>query len=138
MALCAFCGTRNASFVCHNCSRIACRECFDANRWWCANCSSQLGSATGHPSLQMPATWILFFLAFVMIFVGMLLMSFDPILNGGTVGTSGGVVILIGPIPIVLGSGPFSGIMVVLALVLTVCALIFFGVILRRRRFTTR
>jgi len=89
-------------------------------------------SAIGRTSL--PVTGMLFFLAFVMIFVGVLLMNLDPILNGGTVGLSGGAVILIGPFPIILGSGPFSGVMVVLALVLSVCALIFFGVILRRRR----
>jgi uncharacterized membrane protein len=82
----------------------------------------------------VPITGLLFFLAFIMIFVGMLLMTLGPLLNGGTAGASGGAVILIGPIPIILGSGPFSGVILVLALVLTVFALIFFGVILRRLR----
>lgn len=74
----------------------------------------------------------LFFLAFVMIFVGILLMSLGPILNHGGVG-SFGTVILIGPIPIILGSGPFGSLIVILALLLTIVALIF-GVILLRRR----
>jgi uncharacterized membrane protein len=134
MTLCGFCGTRNASFVCHNCGRMACRECFDANRWWCSSCSNQLGSTIGPTSFQVPAIGMLFFLAFVMIFVGILLMNLGPILNGGTLGPSGGAVILIGPFPIILGSGPLSGVMVVLSLVLSVCALFFFVVILRRRR----
>ena len=74
----------------------------------------------------------LFFLAFVMIFVGILLMSLAPILSGKSVG-SVGTVILIGPIPIILGSGPLASVMVVLALVLTVVAVIV-GVILQRSR----
>jgi len=81
--------------------------------------------------MRVPTTG-LFFLAFVMIFVGILLMSLAPILNRSNVG-SVGTVILIGPIPIILGSGPFASVIVVLALLLTIVALIF-GVILQRRR----
>jgi len=81
--------------------------------------------------MRVPTTG-LFLLAFVMIFVGILLMSLAPILNRGNIG-SVGTVILIGPIPIVLGSGPFASAIVVLALLLTIVALIF-GVILQRRR----
>jgi uncharacterized membrane protein len=136
MVLCVFCGIRNASFVCHNCGRIACRECFDTTRWWCTGCSNQLGSAPIGTSsrARVPVSGLLFSLAFIMIFVGILLMTLGPLFNGGTIGPSGGTIILIGPIPIILGSGPFSGVMVVLALVLTVFALILFGVILRRPR----
>ena len=61
-------------------------------------------------------------------------MTLAPILTGGTFGTSGGAVILIGPIPIILGSGPWSGVMVVLSLVVTVLALILVGVMLHRHR----
>jgi len=74
----------------------------------------------------------LFFLAFVLIFLGILLMSVGPILNHAGIG-SVGTVILIGPIPIILGSGPFASVIVVLALLLTIFALIF-GVILQRRK----
>ena len=68
-----------------------------------------------------------------MIFVGVLLMSLGPIMNGGNVG-SVGTVILIGPIPIILGSGPSAGVIVVLALILTVVSLIFGVILLRLRR----
>ena len=84
--------------------------------------------------MRVPVTGWLFFLAFITIFIGMLLMTLAPLLKGGTVGSSGGAIILIGPIPIILGSGPLSGVMVVLALALTIFALIFVGVILRRQR----
>lgn len=75
------------------------------------------------------ATW-LFFIAFAVIFIGMMLMTFGSISNLGNV--SGGAIILIGPIPIVLGTGPYSLVLVALALVLTVFALAFY-LVLRRK-----
>lgn len=131
MALCVLCGTRDASFVCHNCGRLVCPECFDTNRWWCLSCINQTRPSIVHTTMRVPTTG-LFFLAFVMVFVGILLMSLAPILNHGDIG-SVGTVILIGPIPIILGSGPFASVIVLLALLLTIVALIF-GVILLRRR----
>lgn len=70
------------------------------------------------------ATW-LFFIAFAMIMIGMLLMTFGP-LTGSAGGVSGGAVILIGPIPIILGTGPYSVVMIALAAILTVLALGFY------------
>lgn len=131
MVLCVLCGTRDASFVCHNCGRPVCHECFDTNRWWCRSCVNQPSSSVVNTPMRVPTTG-LFFLAFVMIFVGILLMSLAPILDRGNIG-SVGTVILIGPIPIILGSGPFASVIVVLALLLTIVALIF-GVILQRRK----
>lgn len=130
MAICALCGTQNASFVCHNCSRMVCQECFDANRWWCRSCTSQFSQPTVSTPQRIPIG--LFFLAFVLILLGILLMSLGPILSGNT-GGSVGTVILIGPIPIILGSGPSASLIVILALLVTVAALIF-GVIVQRRR----
>lgn len=132
MPLCTLCGMRNASFVCHNCGRPACQECFDTNRWWCVSCSNQAILQTVHRTAHVPVTGLLF-LALVMIFVGILLMSLGPIMNGGNV-ASVGTVILIGPIPIILGSGPSAGAIVVLALILTVVSLIFGVLLLRLRR----
>lgn len=131
MTLCVVCGTRDASFVCHTCGRVVCHECFDTNRWSCRSCINQTNSPIVKGTMLIPPT-VLFFVAFVMIFVGILLMSLAPILNHGDIG-SVGTVILIGPIPIILGSGPFASVVVVLALLLTIVAL-FFGVILQRRR----
>jgi uncharacterized protein (TIGR00304 family) len=84
------------------------------------------------------ATW-LFFVAFAVIFIGMLLMALGSISNNGSGNVSGGGVILIGPIPILLGVGPYSGVLVGLAVVLTIFALIFFFFfffVLSRRRVT--
>jgi uncharacterized membrane protein len=74
-------------------------------------------------------TW-LFFIAFAVIVVGALLMTLGSIQNLNA--SSGGAVILIGPIPIVLGAGPYSYALIGLAVALTVLALVFF-VALRRK-----
>ena len=65
------------------------------------------------------------FIAFAMITIGFLLMVVGP-LTGTSGGFSGGAVILIGPIPIVLGTGPYSWAMIAVAAVLTVLALAVF------------
>jgi len=44
----------------------------------------------------------------------------------------GGAVILIGPIPIILGVGPYSTVMIGLALVLTIFAVLFYFLLRKR------
>ncbi|OFX16680.1 hypothetical protein A3K71_02210 [archaeon RBG_16_50_20] len=75
------------------------------------------------------ATW-LFFIAFAVIFVGTLLMTIGSLSNAGTMG--GGAVILIGPIPIILGVGPYSTVMIGLALVLAIFAVLFYFLLRKR------
>jgi len=67
-----------------------------------------------------------------MIFIGMLLMVLGSF--SGLNGASGGAVILIGPIPIVMGVSPESGVLLVvvgLAVLLTITSLIVFLVMRR-------
>jgi uncharacterized membrane protein len=126
MTLCAVCGTQNASHICRDCGRPTCARCFDAAQWRCVNCAAPVQAhVIGGASVAM---WFLF-IAFLLIFVGMLLMTLGSSWN--TSGVSGGAIILIGPIPIILGSGPYSVPLIVLAAVLTFVALI---VLVRRFR----
>jgi uncharacterized membrane protein len=81
----------------------------------------------------MPMVTLLFSVAFAMIMIGMLLITAGSV-PGPNSGVSGGAVILIGPIPIILGTGPYSFEMIVLAAVLTVLALGFFLLIRRKVR----
>jgi uncharacterized membrane protein len=69
-------------------------------------------------------------LAFAAIFIGTLLIALGSISNLG--GASSGAIILIGPIPIVIGAGPYSIELVALAAILTVAAVVLF-LVLRRR-----
>jgi uncharacterized membrane protein len=65
-----------------------------------------------------------------MIIVGMLLIALGSMSNIGNM--SSGAIILIGPIPIVLGGGPYSFELVELAVVLTIAAVILFLAVRRR------
>jgi uncharacterized membrane protein len=80
--------------------------------------------------MQRPASpysfglsWI-FFASFAMIFAGMILMALASFTQGQA--TSGGAVILVGPIPIILGSGPGSAWLIVLGAILTIATVAFF------------
>ncbi len=75
-------------------------------------------------------SWI-FFASFAMILIGMILMVAASMTQGQGV-TSGGAVILIGPIPIVLGGGPESGWLILLGAIVTVVAIAAF--LLARRK----
>ena len=70
-------------------------------------------------------------LAFAAIFIGMLLVALGSI-SGSTNSSTGGI-ILIGPIPIILGAGPYSFDLIALSVGLTVIALVVFVFLLRRR-----
>ena len=73
---------------------------------------------------------LLFLLAFAAIFIGTVLVALGSIMNSG--GTSSGAIILIGPIPIILGGGPYSLELVMLALALTIAAIVLFLFVRRR------
>ncbi len=75
---------------------------------------------------------MLFLVAFAAIFVGTLLIALGSISNLGS--GSAGAVILIGPIPIILGSGPYSFPLIALSVGVTIVAIVFF-LVLRRRVF---
>jgi len=78
----------------------------------------------------MGLSWI-FFASFAMIFVGMILMMISSFTKGQGI-TSGGAVILIGPIPIILGGGPESTWLILLAAIITVMALVAFLIAKRK------
>ncbi len=69
-------------------------------------------------------------MAFLVIFVGMLLMVLGSLSNLGNL--SGAAIIFIGPFPIILGSGPYSVALIVLAAVITIGSLVFFFLFRRR------
>jgi uncharacterized membrane protein len=84
----------------------------------------------GQPEMRRPASpysfdlsWI-FFASFAMVLAGMILMAFASFTQGQAM--SGGAVILIGPIPIILGSGPESTWLIMLGAVFMIAALVFF------------
>lgn len=80
--------------------------------------------------LRLGLANLLFLLAFAAIFIGVLLIALGSMPSLGNV--SGGTVILIGPIPIILGAGPYSFELVGLAVALTIVAAVLFLIVRRR------
>lgn len=133
--VCEHCNQNPAMYVCKDCGRTVCGLCFNPYVWKCQDCSKSAAIPSGMrvpESVQAGLPWgfTIFIAAFIMIFVGMLLMILASAIGGG--GT-GGLVIFIGPFPIAVGAGPQSSLMIVIAFALAIMGMILFFLFVRRR-----
>lgn len=129
---CEICAIQEARYVCSRCGKRVCARDFLPERWLCTSCEPAGRIEAAGPASAFPVglPWV-FFASLAMILIGMILMMAASLTQGhGT--TSGGAVILIGPIPIILGGGPESGWLILLAAIITVLAITAF--ILARRK----
>ena len=124
-------------YVCKQCGRELCGSCFDPYSWVCVNCYGRIklkqpSMPTGpvYEGAAWPLAHKLFLLSFLVIFVGMALVMAASILNFANI--SGGVIFLIGPIPIILGAGQNWLGAIAIAAILTVFAILFFLLFLRK------
>jgi uncharacterized membrane protein len=69
---------------------------------------------------------------FVLVFVGMLVVVAAVVLSAGS-SASAGVVIFIGPFPIVFGAGPDAALLIVIGVILAALSVVFF-VLMRRKK----
>jgi len=132
---CEICGKQEARFVCSRCGRRVCLQDFREGQWLCTTCepTAQTEASDFRSAFPMGFSWI-FLASFALVFIGMVVMMIASFTQGhGT--TSGGAVILIGPIPIVLGNGPESAWLIVLAAVITAIALV--ASLLARRKMSS-
>jgi uncharacterized membrane protein len=127
---CGRCGEYAAKYVCEVCGKAVCEACFDPQRWVCTECLNNIVGRMGQPADPVagaPPSHLLslFFTGFLIVFVGMALMIGSRLFSDpGSV--SGGVVIFIGPIPLLLGSEPVSFPLFLLALILTALGVLCF------------
>lgn len=120
--VCQLCGTlASITYVCNLCKRRVCDACFKPEVRVCSECYRRLEK--GRPLLTVPMK--LFLLGFVLIFLGMIFLMASSVLSGD-VQTTTGIVVFIGPIPIMLGTGPYSVFSVLIAAILTVLGIVFF------------
>jgi uncharacterized membrane protein len=119
---CQICGKlASVTYACKHCKRDVCEACFKHGVDVCSECYNHLKGGM-HP-LTFPLK--LFLLGFALIFAGMIFLIASSILYGN-VQTTTGVVIFVGPIPIILGSGPYSIFAILLATILTILGIVFF------------
>jgi len=128
MEKCDICGKLTAALhVCRLCKRRVCEEHFNTQDGVCSLCHSRLSLATQatEETLMSAALFKLFFLGFFLMFVGIVVLIVAAALRGDT-SASGGLVILIGPIPVILGAGPHASFALLLALILTIVGFVAF------------
>lgn len=73
----------------------------------------------------------LFLAGIFLTFIGFIVLIASATLHGNS-SISGGLVIFVGPIPIILGAGPFAVFAILLAVILTITGLIMFFVLNRK------
>jgi len=125
---CEVCGKRAARYVCQECGRKVCETCLEPHTWVCSDCYSRLKREA--PSWSLPLK--LFLVGFFLIFIGMIFIMITAVLSGAP--TTFGTIIFVGPVPIILGAGPYSLWAIVLAVAITVLGIILFFTLRRRPR----
>ncbi len=73
----------------------------------------------------------LFLFGFILMFAGVVVLVASALL-GGNGSVSGGVVIFVGPIPIIFGAGPYASLAIVSAAILTIIGFVMFFWLRRR------
>lgn len=122
---CKICGKRSARYICQKCGREVCETCLEPHTWVCTECYKRVKRETPlFETVPWPTPLKLFLLGFLLIFIGMILITLTVVLSGTS--ANFGAIIFIGPIPIVLGAGPNSNWMIILAVAVTIVGAILF------------
>ena len=121
---CEICGKRAARYVCQECGRRVCERCLEPHMWVCLDCYGRLRPEA---PVMKPFSWSmplkLFFLGFLLMFVGIVLVMIAGFLSGGSAGF---IWILPFP-PVILGVGwPYPIWAVVLVVALTTLGVVLF------------
>lgn len=126
---CDICGKFAAVLqTCRLCKRRVCEEHFKYQEGICSQCHSRLGvAARGTEETSLSATLLkLFFLGLLLMFVGVIVLIAAALVGGGESSISTGVVIVVGFIPIVIGSGPYAFYAILMAVVLAIISFVAF------------
>lgn len=127
---CQLCGKlAPITYTCKQCKREVCEACFKHEVNVCSQCYSRL--KVEMPLLTVPLK--LFLIGFMLIFIGMILLIAYSAMYGNTQ-LSIGAIVIIGPLPIILGAGPYSFFAILLAAILMVLAIVFFLLMRKRTR----
>lgn len=134
--LCEICGNRSARYVCQECGRSVCERCLEPNTWLCTDCWKQLQQEAPSQEAEsgftpLPSSMKFFLVGFFLVFIGVVILMVASLIYG--LPDSVGLIVFIGPIPIILGAGEYSLIAIMLAIILTVLSIIFF-MILRKQK----
>ncbi|MEM1586148.1 MAG: DUF131 domain-containing protein [Candidatus Bathyarchaeia archaeon] len=136
---CEVCGKRTSKYICQGCGRAICELCIEASTWLCPDCygKSRVQEPTPLEELEEEAAPIppaikLFLIGFMLIFIGVIVLMLATLFSGLT--GSFGLILLLGPIPIIFGAGENLTYLLIIAAILTIlCITIFIFLFLNRR-----
>ena len=133
--LCEICREKSAKYVCQECGRSVCERCLEPNTWLCTDCWKQLQQEVPSQEAERsftscPSSMKVFLAGFFLLFIGVVVLMIATLIYG--LPDSVGLIVFIGPIPIILGAGEYSFLTIMLAIVLTILSIIFF-MILRKQ-----
>ena len=138
MPVCEVCGERPAKYVCQNCGKLICDGCVVPEGPLCPECSMLLDKSgeveearfNGFSGFLNPIN--LLFMSILLIFIGFFCIMLSSVIGGRLGGL--GAIIMIGPIPIIVGAGPLSTEMILIGVVVMIIAVILFVLSLYERR----
>ena len=136
--ICEICGSNPATYVCSECGRSVCRQCFEPSRWLCSDCYHKRELEYVQPDLEaspmpFPSFMKVFLAGFLLIFIGTIILAIAGLMGG--ISQSFGLVVFVGPIPIILGAGKYSLLAVLAAVILTIIGIVMFLILRGKVRF---
>ena len=129
--ICEICGVNPAMYVCSNCGRNVCSQCFEKNSWLCIECYNKRNQSFKEEILwtSYPLFIKIFLIGFLLAFLGMIILMVAGLMEG--MSQSSGIIVFIGPIPIMLGVGKPSLLAIFLAILLTIIGIVLFFIFRR-------
>lgn len=124
MRSCEICGRKASRYICQECSRAICESCIEPDTWLCLDCYGRVGKIapqeveTEEPAPLFPSALKLLFIGFMLIFLGVIVLMLAAIFSGLT--KTSGLILLLGPIPIIFGTGENLTLLLIIAAILTV------------------
>jgi len=127
MVKCEICHINDAKYVCSDCGRKVCENCFDPYSWLCIQClekrkPTKLLTTYGEER-KMNSTYPIIvkstIIGFIMIFIGAIIIMFSSLLMGGKIST-GIIIFPFIPLPLIIGTGPNSEILIVMGLLMVI------------------
>jgi len=130
--VCQICNKRTAKYVCQECGRMICEVCLELRAWVCSECYGQLKERPKEFGLRRSSFFKFFLFGVLLIFMGVIFIVISAFLLEAPI--SAGVVLILGPLPIILGTGPYATLALILVVILTILSIIMFFMFQKRRK----
>ncbi|MEM0048918.1 MAG: hypothetical protein QW424_02170 [Candidatus Bathyarchaeia archaeon] len=135
MRVCEKCGRRVSRYICQECGRAVCEQCIDLHTWLCSDCHRKSGvEELPEEHEEMAPSFLtamkVLFAGFIIVFIGVIILMIAALFSGFT--GSSGIILLLGPIPIILGAGANVTLLLVVAAILTILCIAIFVIFGRR------